>query len=242
MKKLALTLLLAATPLWATAAPFTPEQEARIKEMIRETLVSNPEILAQAADAYDKQAQAQQNDVIKQVVEKNKDALFNDAGSPRLGAANAKLVMVSFTDYNCPFCKTFDPLLEKIVEKYPDVAVVIKPLPFRSESSLTSARDALTVWKDNPDKFLALHHRLMAKKGYHDDASIKAAEQKVGVTVSQPSKESLDTVNSNLALSQHLGIQGTPATLIGDQMLPGAVSYDQLEAVVKAELAKLNDK
>ena len=74
------------------------------------------------------------------------DFLFNDPNSPRIGAKNPKLTLVVFTDYNCPYCKKFDPYLEKIVEKHPDVAVVFKFLPFRSESSLTAARDALTVW------------------------------------------------------------------------------------------------
>ena len=237
MKKLMILLLLVATPLWA-AAPFTAEQEARIKQLIRETLVENPQILAQAADAYDKQALQQQKDVVAQVIEKNRAALYQDTGSPRIGSKDAKLTLVSFTDYNCPFCKQFDPLLEKLVKTYPDVAVVIKLLPYRSESSLTSARAALTAWQQNPQQFLALHHRLMAKKGYHDDASILAAEKKVGIKSGDPSKQSLDTVNRSLQLAQHLGIQGTPATLIGDNLVSGAISWEQLESMVKQQLAQ----
>lgn len=52
------------------------------------------------------------------------DFLFNDPDSPRIGAKDPKLTLVVFTDYNCPYCKKFDPYLEKIVEKHPDVAVV----------------------------------------------------------------------------------------------------------------------
>ncbi|WP_426816846.1 DsbA family protein [Winslowiella sp. 2C04] len=237
MKKLMILLLLVATPLWA-AAPFTAEQEARIKQLIGETLVENPQILAQAADAYDKQAEQQQKEVVAQVIEQNKTALYQDPGSPRIGAKDARLTLVSFTDYNCPFCKQFDPLLEKLVKTYPDVAVVIKLLPYRSESSLTSARAALTVWQQNPQQFLALHQRLMAKKGYHDDASILAAENKLGIKPGEPSKQSLEIVNSSLQLAQHLGIQGTPATLIGDSLISGAVSWEQLEDRVKQQLAR----
>lgn len=237
MKKSLIALLLVATPLWA-AAPFTPEQEARIQQLIRETLVENPQILAEAADAYDKQAQKQQADVTGQVIAQNHAALYEDAGSPRLGAKDAKLTLVAFTDYNCPYCKQFDLLLEKIVQQYPDVAVVIKPLPYRSESSLTAAREVLTLWRQQPDRWLALHQRLMAKKGYHDDASIKEAEQKLNITLAQPDRQSLETVNTNLKLAQHLGIEGTPATLIGNHLLPGAVSYEQLESLVKKQLAQ----
>lgn len=42
--------------------------------------------------------------------------LFNDPASPRTGATSPKLTIVSFTDYNCPYCKQFDPMLEKIVQ------------------------------------------------------------------------------------------------------------------------------
>lgn len=234
-KSLLLPLMLLAMPALA-AAPFTPEQEARIKELIRETLVQNPSILAEAADAFDKEAAQQQQNVVAQMVKKNHDALFNDAGSPRIGAEKPALTLVYFTDYNCVFCKKFEADIEKLIKAYPQVAVVIKPLPYRSETSLTSARLALTVWEQQPNNFPKLHERLMAKKGSHDAASIDAALDKTGIKLKEPSKESLDTINSNLTLAQQLGVQGTPATLVGDQMISGAVPYEQLEAAVKGAL------
>ena len=234
-KSLLLPLMFLALPALA-AAPFTPEQEARIKVLIRETLVQNPAILAEAADAFDKEAARQQQNVVAQMVEKNRDALFNDAGSPRMGAEKPALTLVYFTDYNCVFCKKFDADIEKLLKDYPQVAVVLKPLPYRAETSLTSARLALTVWEQQPKNFPKLHARLMAKKGNHDDASIAAALKKTGITLQQPSKASLDTINTNLTLAQQLGVQGTPATLVGDQMISGAVPYTQLETAVQAAL------
>lgn len=237
MKKLLILLMLMVTPVWA-AAPFTAEQEVRIKEIIRETLVSNPDILAEAVNAWQQQTSGQQ---IGQAIKQNSKILFEDPASPRLGAKNAKLTLVSFTDYNCPYCKQFDPLLEKIVQKYPDVAVVVKLLPFRGESSVSSARVALTTWEQHPDQFWPLHQRLMAKKGNHDNASIAAAQDKTGVKPVAPSDQSMTTLRTNMVLAEQFGVQGTPATLIGDQMLPGAVSYDDLEAVVKQQLAKVKN-
>lgn len=233
MKKLLILLtLFTAAP--AFAASFTPEQEVRIREMIRETLVENPAILAEAADAWQKQSVQAQNSQVAQVIQKNKQVLFDDPGSPRLGAAKPALTLVYFTDYNCVFCKKFEGELERLMKDHPDIAVVIKPLPYRSETSLRSAQLALTVWEQQPEKFKALHDRLMAKKGYHDSASIEAAIIKTGQTVKQPSQRSLETINLNLSLAQQLGIQGTPATLIGNQLVSGAVPYEQLEEQVKA--------
>lgn len=233
-KALLLSLVLLTTP--ALAAPFTPEQEARIKEIIRETMVQNPSILAEAADALDKETVKAQQNIIKQMVEKNHHLLFNDPNSPRLGAKKPALTLVYFTDYNCVFCKKFEPDIQRLLNAYPQVAVVFKPLPYRSETSLSSARLALSVWEQQRTDFLTFHERLMAKKGYHDEASIEAARSKSGVTLTEPTKTSLDTINNNLTLAQQLGVQGTPATLVGDTMISGAVPYEQLEAAVQAAL------
>lgn len=219
-----LLLALIATPLWA-AEPFTPAQELRIKALIRETLVANPDILEQSVNAWQQQANQAQGQQLSQFIAANQQALYLDPASPRFGAAKPALTLVSFTDYNCPFCKTFDPLLEKIVQEYPQLAVVIKPLPFKGESSVTSARLALTLWQQHPDQFMAFHQRLMTKKGLHDANSIAAAQKKTGVTPVEPSEQSLNVLRSNLKLADQLGIQGTPATLIGDQLVPGAISY-----------------
>ncbi|WP_145487832.1 DsbA family protein [Yersinia aleksiciae] len=232
-----LLLTLIATPLWA-AEPFTPAQEVRIKELIRETLVANPDILEQSINAWQQQANEVQGQQLSQFIAANQQALYQDPGSPRFGAAKPALTLVSFTDYNCPFCKTFDPLLEKIVQEYPQVAVVIKPLPFKGESSVTSARLALTLWQQHPEQFMVFHQRLMAKKGFHDTSSIAAAQKKTGVTPETPSEQSLNVLRTNLKLADQLGIQGTPATLIGNQMVPGAISYEQLEEIVKQQLAQ----
>ena len=167
-----------------------------------------------------------------------KDLLFNDPNTPSMGATKPRLTLVSFTDYNCPYCKQFDPELEKIVHKFPDVRLVVKLLPFRSESSANSARIALTAWRQQSEQFWALHQRLMSKKGYHDDASILSAQQKTGTEAIKADDQSGETLQMNLILSQVLGVQGTPATLVGKTMVPGAISYEDLEALVKEELAK----
>ena len=95
----------------------------------------------------------------------------------------------------------------------------------------------MTAWRQQPQQFLDLHHRLMAKKGYHDEASIQAAQRKTGTAAVQADAKSGETLQMNLILSQVLGVQGTPATLVGKTMVPGAIPYDELEALVKEQLA-----
>lgn len=178
----------------------------------------------------------------KQIEALIQEALFNDPASPRLGARQATLTLVNFTDYNCPYCKQLDPLLEKIVKKYPDVAVVIKPLPFKGESSVLAARTALTTWREHPEQFHALHETLMQKRGYHTDVSIRQAQEKAGTSAVTLDEKSDETLSTNLQLARLVGVQGTPATIIGDVLIPGAVSWEELDALVKEKRAVAHEK
>jgi len=239
MKKTLLSLILLAVSLPLYAAPaLTAAQEARVQELVQETLLNHPEILTAVAEKLDRQdAQANQQQLDK-VIADHADFLFRDPNSPRIGAKNPRLTLVVFTDYNCPYCKKLDPYLEKIVAKYPDVAVIFKFLPYRAESSVTAARDALTVWREKPQQFLHFNEVLMAKKGYHDDASIVAAKKKAAVVVDTPDNQSLETLKKSLSVAEQLGIQGTPATLIGNELLAGWVPFEQFDAMVSDALKK----
>lgn len=221
------------------AAALNAAQEKEVRALVRDTLVSNPEILEEAIMALQTKKADEQQAQFRQALASEHDALYNDAASPRIGAKDAKLVLVSFTDYNCPYCKRFDPLLEKITEQYPDVAVIIKPLPFKGESSAKASQAVLSVWKEDPKAFLALHQRLMQKKTMLDNASIEDAMKSTNTSKIKLTDDSLKTLQNNLELSRKLGIQGTPATVIGDTILPGAVDYDQLEIIVKEQLTKV---
>lgn len=169
-------------------------------------------------------------------------ALYHDPASPRIGATNAKFTIISFTDYNCPYCKQFDPMLEKVVQKYPDVAVVFKLLPFRGESSSLASRVALTTWREHPQQFLSLHQSLMSKQGNHTATTIDAAATKSGTTRVEPDELSRETLSLNLQLARVVGVQGTPATLVGDTLLAGAVPWESLEELVQEKLEQANDR
>lgn len=221
------------------AAPFTPEQEARIKELIRETLVQNPKILDEAAESWEKQNSAAQEAQLGNFIKGNQDVLFNSATSPRLGAQNPKLTLVLFTDYNCPYCKQFDPQLTKLLKAYPnDLGLVIKLLPFKGQTSAKAAQYSLTLWQQDPARFLPLHDKLMSKQGMLTETDINKALAATDNVALTPSAKATEELRNSLRIGTLLGVQGTPATLIGNQLVPGALPYEQLEQLVKAELAK----
>lgn len=241
MKKTIVAVLFSSLMLGATAhaAPLTSDQEAQVRKLVRDTLVENPEILEEAIVALQAKQGEKQQAQMKATIKAEHDKLFNDPASPRLGAKDAKLVLVNFTDYNCPFCKRFDPQLEEIVKKYPDVAVVIKPLPFKGKTSLESSQLVLTLWEKDPKAFQALHQKFMQKQGMLTEENIKQALKATGNEKLVANDKSEETIRTNMMLAEKLGVNGTPATLIGEEMIPGAVDAQQLEMIVKEQLAKM---
>lgn len=174
---------------------------------------------------------------VQAFIKANHARLFDAPDSPKLGPKNARLTLVSFTDYNCPYCKQFDPIIERVVKRHPDVALVVKLLPFRAKSSLTSAQLALTLWRYNPSQFWTLNKVLMAKKGYLDDESLARARAKAQVTLSAGDDISLASIADNLRLAEGVGVMGTPATIIGHTLVAGAISEEELEQAVVVTLA-----
>ncbi|MGE6225228.1 DsbA family protein [Aeromonas media] len=241
MKPTLLTLTLLGTLLTPTlhAAPFSPEQEARIKELVRETLVQNPTILEEAAQSWEKQNAATQAAQIDKFLKDNEDVLFNSPTSPRLGAKNPRLTLVSFSDYNCPFCKQFDPHLAKLLKTYPDdIALVIKLLPFKGQTSAKAAEYSLSLWQQDPARFLALHDKLMSKQGMLTEADINKALAATGNSDLKLDDKATEELRSSLKIGTLMGVRGTPATLVGNQLVSGAIPYEELEEIVKAELAR----
>lgn len=242
MKKTILAVLFSSLMIGATAqaAPLTADQEAQVRKLVRDTLVQNPEILEEAIVALQAKQGEQKQAQMKETLKTEKEALFNDPTSPRIGKKDAKLVLVNFTDFNCPFCKRFDPQLEEIVKKYPDdVAIVIKYLPFKGQTSLESSQLAMTLWQENPKAFEALHHKFMQKQGMLSDANIKEALKATGNDKLKANEKSHEGIRTNMRLAEKLGVNGTPATLVGDEMIPGAIDAQQFEEIVKEQLAKL---
>lgn len=229
-------LAVSATPLFA--ATFTPEQESRIKEIVRESLVSDPTILSQAINSLQAYQEKNQTNQIAEIISKNTKQLFENPNSPRLGSEKPLVNIVVFTDYNCPYCKNFTPLLEKITKENPDVALTIKFLPFKGDSSVQSAADAIAIWQKDPKKFWALDNLLIAKKAMLTKQDIDNAKTKIGAGDIKSDQSHVNILKENFTLASELNVRGTPFTIIGNAIIPGAISYDELNTVVKEQLAQ----
>ncbi|AMO58164.1 metal resistance protein [Endozoicomonas montiporae CL-33] len=243
MKKLfsTITLLTAVstiTPL--SAAPLDADQQQLVRELVRSTLIENPEIFVEVMGELQKRERQAQADAQRASLDNNKDRLFNTSGDPFIGNPKGKLSMVYFADYNCGFCKRQDPILEQMVKQYPDLKIIYKELPVLGETSREAAELVLAAHQHHPDIYQKLHQRLMAKPGGHDSASIAAAFKAEGLDVDELRKK-VDgtikaTIDNNQRLAAELGIRGTPAMVFADEILGGFTNADQLSDKVKSRL------
>jgi protein-disulfide isomerase len=232
----AMALLLFATALPARAEDPAPAEVAKIQKIVRDYLREHPEVIVDALQEYQHRQDTQKVEQTRQTIAALKDELLHDPTSPVTGNPNGDVTVVEFFDYRCPYCKAVAPDLAKAVAADGKVRLIYKEFPILGPASITAAKAALAAVRQ--DKYPAFHDKLFAFKGNLDDAAIYAMASDLGLDVvrlkadmEKPEIESI--IDHNYRLADKLKVEGTPAFVIGGELLPGAVSFDNLIAVFK---------
>lgn len=233
-------LLLAPAPAQAQQG-FTPQQRAAIVEILREALKTDPTILEDAIVALQARDQAREREAARAALAANRDALVNDPALPFKGAARPTATIVEFFDYRCPFCKRMNPIISDLVRSDRGLRVVLVDIPILGPASVTAARAALAAQRQG--RYAEMHDALMRLRGEPTEAAIMQVASELGLDAERLRRDMADPaigqrIDANLRLAQALGIQGTPAYVIGNDILPGAVDGQQLrEAIARARQA-----
>jgi protein-disulfide isomerase len=165
--------------------------------------------------------------------------VLGDAGSPPAGARRPQVTVVVFTDYQCPICKTTDPALDRLLAADPTVRVVWKDWPIRGPNSDYAARVALAA--DRQGRYQQVHAALMAARGALGPARIDDIARSAGADPDLAARHARE-IDAQLARHRTqafgLGLQGTPAYLVGPYLLHGGLDDRRLRhAVEKARSA-----
>jgi protein-disulfide isomerase len=235
-RSFALILLLLAAIAPARAEDPSPAEVAKIQQIVREYLKQHPEVIINALQEYQKKQDAKKAEQARQSIAAAKDELINDSTNPVGGNPKGDVTIVEFFDYRCPYCKAVDPDLKKALSADGNVRVVYKEFPILGPESVVAAKAALAA--ASQEKYQPFHDRLLAFKGNLDDAAIYSLADEVGLDVTRlkadmGKPEVMEQINRNYHLADKLNIQGTPAFVIGDELLPGAASAEDLAAAFK---------
>ena len=166
--------------------------------------------------------------------------LFRDPASPATGGDSAKVVLVEFFDYRCPYCKTLAGTIRRLERERP-VRIVYKEWPILGEASTLAARAALAAARQG--KYREFHRSLMQSGFVPTTAYIDALAAELGMDRSRlhadmNGSEVTLAISRTAALAAALGLVGTPSLVVGRTMVHGAVSGAQLESLIALEASE----
>ncbi len=216
--------------------PLNQVQSSQVKEIIRQALQDDPKLVVDALQAYQKQTRDQAAENTKKALQTNAADLYNNPASPVMGNPNGDVTIVEFFDYNCGYCKSvFHPIRDAILQDG-NIRFVFKDFPILGDSSLFAAKAALAAGKQG--KYVEYHTALMDHRGPKDDASITAMATKLGLDLARfkadmNSPEIQQQLEADIKLGQTLGVNGTPAFVVGDKFYPGALDADSFKKLVQ---------
>lgn len=205
-------------------------QKAAVEQVVHDYILEHPEVLPEAIDRLrDKQSARQLAGI--------SDKLATPYPGAVMGNPQGKVTLIEFSDFACGYCRQSEPVLAELIKANPDLKVVIRHLPIIAPTSPAAAAMGLAAAKQG--KYLVFHQAMFAA-GRTDQASVDAAARSVGLDLAQARADAQRPevraeLEANVDYARQLGFNGTPAWIIGDRILQGAVGHQPLaEAIVAA--------
>lgn len=227
-----------AAPMAASAQEdqaLTQKQAEAVRNLVRDYIMENPEIIAEAIEALrEKQRLTAEAEAKKALVEL-REQIRNDPDSPVLGNAKGDITVVEFFDYRCTYCKAIlDPLMET-VKADGKVRLVMKEFPILGPDSVVAAKAAMAARAQK--KYEEFHRAMMKVRGQVNTDTIFKVAAEVGLNVDKLKKDmsapEIDqALKRNAELARSLDISGTPALIIGDRIIPGALDQGTLKQII----------
>lgn len=218
------------TVLGVTASqPVSLTDRAAIEKIVREYILTHPEILPEAIENL----RARE---LGKTVADNRAQIETPVGDAWEGAADGDVVLVEFFDYACGYCKASIADVDKLLAEDKKLKVVYRDMPVLGEESLEAAR--LSVAAAMAGKFNQMHKPLYAS-GRPTTQGLEAIRRKLAIDAKALSSPAVEqALATNLQLQRQLDLSGTPAWVVGDKVLVGAVGYDALKAAIAEVRAK----
>jgi protein-disulfide isomerase len=237
-KLLAAACVLAGLVLGGASACQAAEPELpvdQVEKIVRDYLLREPEIIYEALQELQRRQAEAEAARQKAAIAAHQGELLDAPNTPVGGNPDGDVTLVEFFDYRCAYCRRVVPSMRTLLDEDRGLRVVFKEFPVLGEDSVRAARAALA--SQQQDGYVPFHFALMAA----DDLSmqgIRAAAAAVGLDpdrleADMSSPEVTAAIEANYELANQLGIEGTPAFVIGDQLIPGAVDKARLDQLIR---------
>ncbi|HTV45904.1 MAG TPA: DsbA family protein [Stellaceae bacterium] len=228
-------LLVAAVPIGTARAADNTVQRQDMDTIIHDYLMHHPDVLIAALRVAEDKLNQDNDAKATQAVVQNRHAIFDDPATPVGGNPHGTATIVEFFDYRCPYCKQVQPSLEALLKQDPDLRLVYKEFPILGPTSVVAAHAALAAQQQG--KYAAFHAAMMAAHGNITDDTVYQVAASVGLDVNRlkhdmAAPEIGQQLKANMTLADALQIHGTPAFIVGDHLVPGAIDLTELKTMV----------
>ncbi|MEH1871547.1 MAG: DsbA family protein [Nostoc sp.] len=212
-----------------------PKLETEVLQIIR----NHPEVVREAlqSESLQKQQQQQQSQqYIKQQIRENPSSVI--AESPVTGATQQKIVLIEFSDFQCPYCANAHQTLKQFMARHQDeVTLVYKHYPLTSihPEAIPAAKAAWAANKQG--KFWQYQDALFAQQDKLGEKLYVALAKKLKLDLSEfnqqrNSQEVSAVIQKDQQIAEKLGIKGTPFFFLNGETFAGAVPLSEMESVL----------
>jgi protein-disulfide isomerase len=226
----------------ALADSFSADQREEIGTIIKDYLLSHPEVMQDVLAELEKRQQSAEAEKHRAAVVENKATLFASPHQVVLGNPQGNVTMVEFFDYNCGYCKRAMSDMLDLIKTDSNLKFVLKEFPVLGEGSVEAARVAVAARMQDGTgkKYVEFHQKLLGGRGAADKARALAVAKEVGFDMPRlerdmGSDEVKKTIEENMKLAEALGVNGTPSYVVGEEVVVGAVGLDSLREKISAE-------
>jgi protein-disulfide isomerase len=171
-----------------------------------------------------------------------KPRLKVEAKGPSKGPEDAKVTIVEFSDFECPFCSRAKQTVDKVTEKFEGkVKLVFRQFPLSFHSHARKAAEA-SLCANAQGKFWEYHDALFADQSKLEVAELKATAERLGLDKTKfdtclDGEEQGKVIDADMAAAEQVGVSGTPAFFINGINLSGAQPAEEFERIINQELA-----
>ena len=225
----------------AVAQSFSADQREEIGKIIKDYLLTHPEVMQDVMAELEKRQQSAEAEKHRAAVIEHKATLFSSPHQVVLGNPQGNVTMVEFFDYNCGFCKRAMTDMLDLIKTDNNLKFVLKEFPVLGDGSVQAAQVAAAVRMQDSSgkKYLEFHQKLLGGRGQADQARALAAAKDAGLDMARIEKDMASdevkaTLEESFKLADALGLNGTPSYVVGNDVVVGAVGLNSLKEKVNA--------
>jgi len=217
--------------------------DSHIRNVVRTYLLDNPDMLVEMQQmlmAKNEQSEEQSREEAARLIAENAAFLFDNEQDLILGNAKGDIKIVEFYDYNCGYCKAAYLETLDLLKKDKNLSLVMKDFPILGEDSARAHLVAQAVKKQAPQHYPSFHHQMMtlpqrANEAIAMDVALSLGIDKSQVQQAMTQEEIQIVLVENAKFAYLLGLNFTPAYIVGSEVVRGAVNNQQMEAVIAGQ-------